>query len=107
MLAITPGLVQQPGGAVTLNSGDEMEIEITDKVAKSDVDFLSLGLDDFNRNFETEAKNHQVLGIHLARFSFQALRFFRRNEYRIFGEIKDHPIGHQRYFLKKTIKYTS
>ena len=40
---------------------------------------------------------------HLDTYDFQALGFYRRLGYRIFGELDDYPPGHTRYFLMKTL----
>ena len=36
-------------------------------------------------------------------FSFQALSFYERNGYVVFGELSDYPPGHKRYFLQKRL----
>lgn len=40
---------------------------------------------------------------HLDTFDFQALDFYRKLGYRIFGELDDYPPGHTRYFLMKQL----
>jgi GNAT superfamily N-acetyltransferase len=52
---------------------------------------------------ETEARKRNCLGMHLDTFSFQAKYFYLKLGFTIFGEIHDHPKGHDRYYLKKKI----
>ncbi len=52
---------------------------------------------------ETEAKQRGCVGIHLDTFEFQALTFYQKLGYQIFGEIDDHPKGYKRFYLKKYI----
>ena len=35
--------------------------------------------------------------------SFQALPFYQKHAYTIWGQLDDFPLGHQRYFLKKAL----
>jgi GNAT superfamily N-acetyltransferase len=37
-------------------------------------------------------------------FSFQALPFYERLGYEVFGELADYPPGHTRYFLRKLLR---
>lgn len=55
------------------------------------------------RRAEQEAKRMGANNVHLDTFSFQALNFYRKEGYQVFGELPDFPVGHTRYFLKKTI----
>ena len=41
--------------------------------------------------------------VHLDTMDFQALPFYERHGYTIFGVLDDLPRGHQRYFLKKQL----
>jgi ribosomal protein S18 acetylase RimI-like enzyme len=52
---------------------------------------------------EEEARQHGAKNIYLDTFSFQAPAFYRQHGYRVFGELKDFPPGHQRYFLTKQL----
>ncbi len=52
---------------------------------------------------EDEAIARKCRGIHLDTFSFQAKDFYLKLGFKIFGEIKDHPKGHDRYYLHKII----
>jgi ribosomal protein S18 acetylase RimI-like enzyme len=36
-------------------------------------------------------------------FDFQALEFYRRHGYRVFGTLRDFPAGHERYFVSKRL----
>ena len=40
---------------------------------------------------------------YLDTFSFQALDFYKKYGYQVFGELKDFPVGHQRYYLTKQL----
>ncbi len=53
---------------------------------------------------EEEAMRRGCLGVWLDTFSFQARGFYERLGYTVFGTIEDHPPGHSRYFLKKTLQ---
>ncbi len=52
---------------------------------------------------ETKAKQYGCQSVYLDTFSFQALGFYQKNGYLIFGELPDFPIGHSRYFLTKNL----
>lgn len=52
---------------------------------------------------EEEAKKRGAKNIFLDTFSFQAPEFYKKHGYQIYGELKDFPPGHQRYFFKKQI----
>jgi GNAT superfamily N-acetyltransferase len=52
---------------------------------------------------EEEAARRGCHGVNLDTMSFQALAFYERYGYTIFGVLEDHPIGHTRYFLKKKL----
>ncbi|UKP00377.1 GNAT family N-acetyltransferase [Nostoc sp. UHCC 0870] len=52
---------------------------------------------------EVVAKQRSCSHVYLDTFSFQALGFYERLGYQIFGVLKDYPPGHQRYFLQKQI----
>jgi GNAT superfamily N-acetyltransferase len=41
--------------------------------------------------------------LHLDTFDFQALDFYEKAGFRIFGAIEDYPIGHKRYYLHKRL----
>jgi GNAT superfamily N-acetyltransferase len=53
---------------------------------------------------EDEAKRRGCLGVHLDTLSFQALPFYQKLGYTVFGQIDDLPVGHARYYLKKSLK---
>jgi len=42
--------------------------------------------------------------VHLDTFSFQALDFYRKLGFRVFGSLEDYPPGHTRYFLRKDLQ---
>jgi GNAT superfamily N-acetyltransferase len=52
---------------------------------------------------EDEARRRGATRAYLDTFSFQAPDFYRRHGYEVFGEFKDFPAGHQRYFLTKQL----
>ncbi|BCL34011.1 GNAT family N-acetyltransferase [Nostoc sp. MS1] len=52
---------------------------------------------------EQAAKERGCSHAYLDTFSFQALGFYQRLGYEIFGVLENFPPGHQRYFLKKQI----
>jgi ribosomal protein S18 acetylase RimI-like enzyme len=50
---------------------------------------------------EAEARQRGAKYVFLDTFSFQAPDFYKKYGYQVFGELKDFPPGHQRYFLTK------
>lgn len=52
---------------------------------------------------EIETQQRGCFGVHLDTFEFQALGFYQKLGYQIFGEIEDHPKGWKRFYLKKKI----
>jgi GNAT superfamily N-acetyltransferase len=50
---------------------------------------------------EREAAGRGCGHAHLDTFDFQALPFYRKLGYVVFGELEDFPPGHTRYFLQK------
>ena len=50
---------------------------------------------------ESEAIAKGAHGSHLETTDFQALDFYRKNDYQVFGELEDKPSGHTWYYLKK------
>jgi N-acetylglutamate synthase-like GNAT family acetyltransferase len=52
---------------------------------------------------EEEARQHGAKNAYLDTFSFQAPDFYKQHGYRVFGELKDFPPGHQRYFFTKQL----
>ncbi len=55
------------------------------------------------RATEAEAVTRGCRHAHLDTFSFQALGFYQKNGYRIFGELDDVAGKHQWYFLRKEL----
>ncbi|HEX8370307.1 MAG TPA: GNAT family N-acetyltransferase [Pyrinomonadaceae bacterium] len=55
------------------------------------------------REAEREALGRGCRSIYLDTFSFQAVGFYLKLGYRIFGELEDFPPGHKRVFLQKTL----
>jgi GNAT superfamily N-acetyltransferase len=52
---------------------------------------------------EAEARRRGATNAYLDTFSFQAPAFYARHGYRVFGELRDFPPGHQRYFFTKQL----
>lgn len=52
---------------------------------------------------EEEALRRGCTQVFLDTFSFQARPFYEKHGYTVFGELKDFPPGHKRYFLQKTL----
>ncbi len=52
---------------------------------------------------EDKARRLGARHSHLDTFSFQAPDFYKKHGYQVFGELKDFPVGHQRYFLTKDL----
>jgi GNAT superfamily N-acetyltransferase len=50
---------------------------------------------------EEEALKRGARHVYLDTFSFQAPEFYKQHGYRVFGELKEFPPGHQRYFMTK------
>lgn len=51
---------------------------------------------------EQYASDQGITNVHLETTSFQALPFYQKQGYTVFGELPDMPPGHITYFLKKT-----
>lgn len=51
---------------------------------------------------EQYASDKGITKVHLETTSFQALPFYQKQGYTVFGELPDMPPGHITYFLKKT-----
>lgn len=52
---------------------------------------------------EAEARRRGCHSVHLDTLSFQALPFYQKHGYEVFGSLEDHPVGHTRHFLKKKL----
>ena len=52
---------------------------------------------------EALARQRGARNAYLDTFSFQAPDFYKKHGYQVFGELKEFPPGHQRYFLKKEL----
>jgi GNAT superfamily N-acetyltransferase len=52
---------------------------------------------------EEKARELGAKNAYLDTFSFQALDFYKKYGYQVFGELKDFPVGHQRYYLTKQL----
>ncbi|MEM8718572.1 MAG: GNAT family N-acetyltransferase [Cyanobacteria bacterium P01_G01_bin.39] len=52
---------------------------------------------------EQKAINKDIKRARLCTFDFQALPFYKKLGYTIYGELKDYPEGHTLYYLKKAL----
>jgi len=52
---------------------------------------------------EEKARERGAKHAYLDTFSFQAPGFYEKFGYEVFGELKEFPPGHQRYYLKKEL----
>lgn len=52
---------------------------------------------------EEEARKRGAKNAFLDTFSFQAPEFYKAHAYQVFGELKDFPPGHQRYYMMKQL----
>jgi GNAT superfamily N-acetyltransferase len=52
---------------------------------------------------EDEGRKRGAEYAYLDTFSFQTPDFYTRHGYQVFGELKEFPPGHQRYFMKKPL----
>jgi GNAT superfamily N-acetyltransferase len=55
------------------------------------------------KQVEEEAQQRGAKNSYLDTFSFQAPEFYKRNGYKVFGELLNFPPGHQRYFFTKSL----
>jgi GNAT superfamily N-acetyltransferase len=55
------------------------------------------------RAAENEARQRDCHHAWLETYSFKARPFYEQHGYRVFGRLNDHPIGHQRYFMQKSL----
>jgi GNAT superfamily N-acetyltransferase len=55
---------------------------------------------------EQEARQWGCHSVHLDTLSFQARAFYEMQGYAVFGILPDHPIGHERFYLKKSLQPT-
>ena len=55
------------------------------------------------REIEDFARRHDMVGIWLDTFSFQARPFYEKLGYSVFGTLEGHPIGGSRHFLSKRL----
>jgi GNAT superfamily N-acetyltransferase len=53
---------------------------------------------------EAEARRRGCHHAHLDTMSFQALPFYEKQGYRVWGELPDLPLGHRRIFLSKALQ---
>lgn len=56
------------------------------------------------RMAEDEALRRSCKHAHLDTLSFQALDFYRKRGYTVFGQLDGLPPGHTRYYLRKTLE---
>lgn len=53
---------------------------------------------------EAEGVKRGALNAYLDTFSFQAPDFYREHGYQVFGELKDFPPGHRRFYMRKKLE---
>lgn len=53
---------------------------------------------------EEEARRRGCHSAYLDTFSFQARPFYEKNGYEVFGTLDNYPKGHQRFFMRKSLK---
>jgi hypothetical protein len=41
--------------------------------------------------------------VNLDTMSFQSRPFYEKHGYQVFGVLEDHPLGHNRYFMRKLL----
>lgn len=61
-----------------------------------------LGSDILSRA-ETAARERGCIGAWLDTYEFQALAFYQKQGYELFGTVEDHPRGSRRFFVKKLL----
>lgn len=52
---------------------------------------------------EDQALQRQCVGVYLDTYDFQARPFYEHLGYRVFGELRDHPVGGAKYYLSKRL----
>lgn len=52
---------------------------------------------------EDEARRRGCHGAYLDTFDYQARPFYERCGYEVFGTLDDYPVGHQRFFMRKSL----
>ena len=57
----------------------------------------------FKKLMEDYAISKQIKNAHLETTSFQAVDFYKKNGYEIFGKLNEKPPGHISYFLQKRL----
>jgi GNAT superfamily N-acetyltransferase len=70
----------------------------------TDERFRNLGLGSrLLADAEEEARRRGCHAVHLMTGSFNALPFYQKRGYTIFGELRDMPTGHVQYFMTKNL----
>ena len=52
---------------------------------------------------EAEARRHACVGVHLETTDYQALPFYEKRGYRVFGVLEGYPVGSRSYYLRKDL----
>jgi ribosomal protein S18 acetylase RimI-like enzyme len=52
---------------------------------------------------EQKAKDNDIKRVRLCTFDFQALSFYQKLGYTVYGKLEDYPEGHTLYYLKKIL----
>ncbi len=50
---------------------------------------------------EEEARQRGCVGIHVNTYEFQAMEFYQKLGFELFGTLPNHPVGSSRYYLQK------
>lgn len=58
-------------------------------------------------NIEKYAIENTLVGVRVGTWDFQAINFYKKMGYTVFGELKDCPVGTIHYDLKKVFNYDS
>ncbi len=71
-----------------------------------DADYRKQGIGQYlMKSAEQKAKNQDIKRARLCTFDFQALPFYQKLGYTVYGKLEDFPEGHSLYYLKKILLY--
>jgi ribosomal protein S18 acetylase RimI-like enzyme len=59
------------------------------------------------REAEEFALTHDCRFAHVETYSFQSRGFYEKHGYRLFGKLANYPLGHECYYLHKTLRARS